>query len=69
MTKDLAMNGAKEDIRTQPDLLHAHAGYLLNSGNEKQKAEFYKSLRLRLQLHERQLITVSQTPPVKPVAC
>lgn len=56
MTKDLAMNGAKVDTRTQTDLLHSYAKYLLNNGNEKQKAEFYKGLRLKLQLNDRKLI-------------
>ena len=60
MTKDLAMNVAKEDIRTQTELLHSYAGYLLNNGNEKQKAEFYKGLRLKLQLHDKQLIKLDK---------
>ncbi len=51
MTKVLAMSGAKEDARTQAELLRSYADYLFNDGNEKQKAEFYKSLRLKLQLH------------------
>lgn len=55
MTKDLAMNGAKDDTRTQTQLLHAYASYLLNNGNEKQKAEFYKGLRLTPVLHNRKL--------------
>jgi site-specific DNA recombinase len=59
MTKGLAMNGAKEDIRTQTDLLHSYASYLLSNGNEKQKAEFYKGLRLKLQLHDKRLVKLS----------
>lgn len=59
MTKDLAMKGAKDDIRTQTELLHSYARYLLSNGNEKQKAEFYKGLHLKLQLHEKQLIKLS----------
>lgn len=59
MTKDLAMDGAKEDTRTQTELLRYYARYLLNNGDEKQKAEFCSSLRLKLQLHDRQLIKLS----------
>lgn len=58
MTKDLIMRGAKEDIRTQTELLHSYAGYLLNNGNEKQKSEFYIGLKLKLQLRERQLVRI-----------
>jgi hypothetical protein len=56
MIKELAMKGSKDDTRTQTNLLHAYASYLLNNGNEKQKAEFYKGLKLKLQLHDKQLV-------------
>ena len=59
MTKNLAMDGANGDIRTQTELLHAYANYLLNNGNEKQKAEFLNGMRLKLQLHNRQLVAVA----------
>ncbi len=55
MTSDLAMNGSNEDIRTETNLLHSYASYLINHGNEKQKAEFYTSLKLKLRLHNRQI--------------
>jgi site-specific DNA recombinase len=55
MTKELAMNGKHQDMRTQTELFHRYASYLINTGSEKQKAEFFNGLGLNLILHQRQL--------------
>lgn len=62
MTKLLAMQGAEDDVRTQTELLHSYAAYLLGSGTEKQKAEFFKGLRLRFKLHNRKLLKIYCAP-------
>ncbi len=56
MTKDLVLKQLKEDTRTQTQVFHSYAAYLIESGDEKQKAEFYSSLKLDLRLNNRQVV-------------
>ncbi len=55
MTKSLVTQGNGADVRTQTELLRSYSRYLIESGNEKQKAEFLKNLKLPLMLNSRKL--------------